>query len=148
LISAFGTGRLRKGVALLFTACVALSLGNHYFDRSYARDDVRAAANYLKGVQPVPQNVLVCVDYLQTSLRYYYDGPARILPLRVRANQSAEEALLPFQGELDSPFALVYGRADHGDPQRILPTWLKQRYRLRDEQAWTGVRFYLFEGRK
>jgi hypothetical protein len=148
LISAFGTGRLRKGVALLFCTGVALSLGNQYFDRSYARDDVRAAANYLKALQPAPQNVLVCVDYLQISLGYYYDGPARILPLRVGANQSAEDALRPFQKELADgrPFGVVYGRPDHGDPRRLLLAWLKQRYRLKDEQGWTGVRFYLFEG--
>jgi hypothetical protein len=147
LLSALGVGRLRKAVALLFCAGVALSLGNHYFDRRYARDDVRAAANYLKAAQPAPVVVLVCVDYLQTSLRYYYDGSAPLLPLRVAANQSAEEALRPFQGELDAgrPFGLVYGRPDHGDPRRLLPAWLKERYRLRDEQVWTGVRFYLFE---
>ena len=146
LLSAAEPGRGRKLLALAFAGCVGLSLANHYFAPRYGRDEVRAAARFIQSLQPPPGNLIVCADYMKLSVAYYYSGPAKILPLKV-TGATVEAALEPLAKELAAggAFGLVYTRPDHGDPQRVLPAWLKAHYQLKLEKSWTGVAFYLFE---
>lgn len=136
----------RKIIALAFAGCVGLSLANHFFDPRYARDDVRAAARFIQSLQPPPRNLIVCADYMELVLKHYYPGPAKLLPLKV-SGAPVETALEPIAKALTDggTFGLVYTRPDHGDPQRLLPAWLKQHYQMKMEKSWTGVAFYIFD---
>jgi uncharacterized membrane protein len=142
-----GTGR--KILAAVFAACVVTSLANNFFNPQYAREDIRSAGRFLESLQPPPGNLVVCADFMKVPLQYYYDGPAQILPLSVR-RQPVEEALKPFALALNGqvPFGLVYARRDYGDPQGVLPAWLKQHYHLELEKKWSGVTLYLFDAGK
>lgn len=133
-----GTGR--KILAVAFAGCIGVSLANNFFNPRYARDDIRSAASFIKSLNPPPQNVIICADFMELSLRHYYDGPARILPLSV-PRPPVEEALKPFVQALDGTgsIGLVYARPDYGDPQGVLPEWLKEHYHLKLEKKWNGV---------
>jgi 4-amino-4-deoxy-L-arabinose transferase-like glycosyltransferase len=139
----------KKACAFLFVGCIGVSLANNYFNPRYARDDIRSAARFLLSLETAPRTIFVCAEFVAPTLRYYYDGPARIMPLDV-VGVSVEEALKPFAEELAEGriVALVYTRPDHGDPQGILPTWFKQSYQLQLEKAWTGVALYVFDTRR
>ncbi len=146
-VQGFKVQTMARGIlTLAFAGCVGLSLANHYFAPRYGRDEIRAAANFIQSLQPPPGNLLVCADYMKLSIAYYYSGPAKILPLKI-SGPTVETAVEPLVKELASggTFGLVYTRPDHGDPQRVLPAWLKAHYQLKLEKSWTGVTFYLFE---
>jgi hypothetical protein len=139
----------KKACAFLFVGCIGVSLANNYFNPRYARDDIRSAARFLLSLEPAPRIIFVCAEFVAPTLRYYYDRSARIVPLEL-VGASVEESLKPFAEELAEGgiVALVYTRPDHGDPQRLFPTWFKQRYQLQLEKAWTGVALYVFDTRR
>lgn len=146
LLSALEKKGWRTGCVALFLGCVGISLFNHFFVAKYARDDVRSAVRFVERLTPTPRLLIVCADFMERSVRYYYRGAARVVPLETRS-RSVEQAFEPLNRELDEAktFGLLYTRPDHGDPQGILPDWLAQHYRLKRQQSWTGVVFYLFE---
>jgi 4-amino-4-deoxy-L-arabinose transferase-like glycosyltransferase len=134
----------KKGFALLFVCCIVLSLANNYFSPSYARDDIRSSARFLRDLEPAPSKIFVCAEFVAPTLEYYYDGPTEIVPLEL-AGGSVEKALHPFAAQLSQgeTIALVYTRPDHGDPHGLLPAWLMKHYRLELEETWTGVTVYI-----
>jgi 4-amino-4-deoxy-L-arabinose transferase-like glycosyltransferase len=142
-------GKGRKILAAVFAALVGISLANNFFNPQYAREDIRSAARFLESLQSPPSNLVVCADFMKVPLQHYYDGPAQILPLSIQ-RQPVEEALKPFASALNEQglFGLVYARPDYGDPQGVLPAWLKQHYHLELEKKWTGVTVYLFDAEK
>ncbi|MEO6036220.1 MAG: glycosyltransferase family 39 protein [Verrucomicrobiota bacterium] len=149
LFWAMERGLWRKALALLFIGGIGTSLANHFFNPKYARDDMRSAARFIQSLEPTPRHLIVCADFMQMSLHYYYDGSANLFPVKIRAG-NIEELFKPFESELveGETFGLVYSRPDHGDPQGILPAWLSQRYTLISQKTWTGVTFYLYGARK
>lgn len=136
----------KKACAFLFVGCIGVSLTNNYFNPRYARDDIRSAARFLLTLEPAPRTIFVCTEFVAPTLRYYYDGSARIVPLEL-VGTSVEQVLKPFAEELSKreTNALVYTRADHGDPQGLLPAWLRQHCEVRLEKIWTGVTLYVFD---
>lgn len=139
----------RKALALLFVGCIAASLANLFFNPKYARDDMRSAARYLQSLETPPEHLIVCAGFMELSLRYYYDGPAKIFALNVRG-AAVEKLFQPIASELadGQEFGLIYARPDHGDPNGVLPAWLLERYEFKARKSWTGVTLYLFGARQ
>jgi hypothetical protein len=139
----------KRACAFLFVGCIGVSLANNYFNPKYARDDVRSAARFLASLEPAPRTIFVCAEFVAPTLRYYYEGSARIVPLEV-VGASVEEALKAFAEELAKGgiVALVYTRPDHGDPQSLLSTWVQESHQLQQEKAWTGVTLYILDTRR
>ncbi len=143
----FSKGGWRWGWAAAFGCSVALSLGNHFFNPAHARDDLRAAAHFLRELQPQPQQVIVCADHLSDIFGYYLQVKIPLQPLKIPADTPAQESLETVWASLSNirRFALVYSRTDHGDPERRLPGLLEARYRLIEKRRWTGVDVYVFD---
>ncbi len=140
-------GALRKVPAVFLVLSFTISLANNYFNPAYAREDIRSAARFVEAQIPPPREVIVCADFMQAPWRYYYHGPAQIVPFSV-GGQPVEAALKPLAATLNGPaqFDLVYTRTDYGDPRELLPSWLQQHYRQAVEKKWTGVAVYCFDG--
>jgi 4-amino-4-deoxy-L-arabinose transferase-like glycosyltransferase len=136
------------GVSGLFLFAVGFSLRNQFFNPDYARDDLRAAARFLREMQPPPDQIIVCAGTLSEVFRHYYGPNGTVHPVMVESPASVNELLA---GITASPaaapsLALVYSRPDHGDPERILPGALENEHRLLDKRHWTGVDVYVFAG--
>jgi uncharacterized membrane protein len=146
VFGALEKGTWRKAAMLLFAGCIGTSLANNFFASKYARDDIRSAVRFVESLNPPPDAVIVCTNFMKRSVRYYYQGNVPLLPLDV-GSQPIEDVLQPFESELARARTLgvIYTRPDYGDPQRILPAWLAQHYHLKLQKTWTGVTFYLFD---
>jgi hypothetical protein len=139
----------RLALAGLFVLGIVVSLRNHFFNPHYARDDLRAAARFLRELQPQPERLLLCVGYLSNVFGYYYGAGASVEPVTLTGSTSDEEALKKVEESLAGAqrFALIYSRPDHGDPRRILPRVMESRNNLVEQRHWTGVDVYLFQQR-
>lgn len=140
-------GRWRAWLSLAFVIFVGISLGNHYFNPAYARDDLRSAANFVAGLRPAPENVLICGPHLADVFNHYFRRRLPVEPVSAPPRAEAERALQPLHERLSgvTRFALVYSRADHGDRDGVLPAALRSRYRLAEHRHWTGVDVFVFE---
>jgi predicted membrane-bound mannosyltransferase len=65
--------RTRKAVTVLVFATLFVSLGNYYFNGSYAKEDVRSAAVYVEKHAAVSDCVVV--PTVIEVFEYYFDGP-------------------------------------------------------------------------
>jgi len=146
-IAALKDGGWRWGLAGLFLIAVGISLGNHFFNPNYARDDLRAAARFLRELQPPPQRLLVCSGHLSDVFRHYYGTDTPLHPVRLMGDASTHELEPVLKSVANAErFALVYSRPDHGDLGRVLPAALQTHHRLIEKRRWTGVEVFVFEG--
>ncbi len=65
---------------ILILIATGWSLANHYFNDRYEKEDVRAAARYITGLEEPPQCVLV--PTVRDVFEHYYKGEAELLGLR------------------------------------------------------------------
>jgi uncharacterized membrane protein len=86
-------GWLSRVTAAAAVALAGLSLGQHYFDAAYGKEDSRAAARYI--VEHEAPGDSVVVIYAFRPFRYYFadtgDGKARLLHTHKRFLRSDEE---------------------------------------------------------
>jgi hypothetical protein len=138
----------RRWLALLYVITVGHSLTNHYFNREYARDDLRSAAAFVRELQPQPQQVVVCAPHLSDVFSYYLQYPLPLLPVGAPDKaDAAEPALQELHRKLAGlrRFVLIYSRPDHGDRAGILRKSLTERYRVAQHRHWTGVDAFVLE---
>jgi 4-amino-4-deoxy-L-arabinose transferase-like glycosyltransferase len=140
-------GGWKWGLVGLFVLGVSASLYNLFFNPEHARDDLRAAADFVRKLEPPPERLILCAGYLSDVFEYYYGRHVPLQTVMFMPNTSPEETLEPINQSLAKiqRFALIYSRPDHGDPQRVLPRALEARWRLADKRHWTGVDVYVFE---
>jgi hypothetical protein len=140
----------RRWLALLYFLTVSYSLANHYFNRDYARDDLRSAAAFVRELQPQPQQVIICAPHLSDIFSYYLQHPLPVMPIGApNPPEAAEPALQELHQKLAGlrRFVLVYSRPDHGDRAGILRKSLTERYSVAQHRHWTGVDAYVLEAR-
>jgi len=132
------------GVFLGVLGCMMLSLGNHYWNPHYDREDVRAAVNAIeRGAPGVP---VVVVGQIDAAVRWY----GRNLALEVMHQCDPEpNGYDPLQREaLDQASAIwiLSGRDWTGEAQRCL-TRLGQAYELAAHERFKGVELWRLERR-
>jgi uncharacterized membrane protein len=131
----------------VFAGFLALSLTNYYFVPEYGRDNVRIVAQYLMKSDDKVDLVFVCDLSDADTFRYYYRGSAPIIGLTFRSNVSEAEEWAEIESAsigFNHP-ALVYLRADHGDPKHRLPALFQNRFHLLEEKNWPGVTAYKYD---
>ena len=150
LAACFGSSenRWKWVLPVLYLLTIIHSLGNHYFNPHYTRDDLRAAARFIRELEPPAEGVVICAAHLADIFRYYSATTIPLEPLSLGTGVSVEDALAPIKQRVVgmNRFALVYSRPDHGDPEHVLPGAMQACYRLVERRHWTGVDVYLFEG--
>jgi hypothetical protein len=138
--------RWRSALGCLFALATSVSLGNHYFNPAYARDDLRSAATFIRGLAIKPEQIVVCAGHLAEVFSFYYRGESEIVPLTLDVPDEKDSRLEATLRRLTGVkhLVLVYSRPDHGDPERIVPTTLQARFHLLEHRHWTGVDVYEF----
>jgi hypothetical protein len=83
LVAGWSSGRLGRGAGLLALLLAAISLGNHYFNPAYAKEDSRAAALLVRENEE-PGDAVVVIYSFRPFRHYFSDtgpGQARLLHL-------------------------------------------------------------------
>ena len=150
LVLAAGINGLRKRsaqIALLMIILLAngYSLANYYFNRRYAREDARSAAQYLTSTAGAKDAILVVGS--QNSLRYYYKGNCPILfwGQDVIADRPAITKLL---SDLRPRYERVWFltiRPWEKDPKGKLKALLDWAYPLVQEKQFAGIGVYCYK---
>jgi hypothetical protein len=149
LILAAGIARFRRFwmQMILVTAILGsnvLSLAHYYFDPQYAREDARAAAQYLEAAVQ-PQDVILAVG-TTSPLKYYFRKDIPIVnlgSLRKSDRQIVAQRLREFSKEYNRLW-LVEMRVWQQDPMGEVKVVLDSRYTLVEEKQLPGVDIYVY----
>lgn len=148
LTAAAGIGSLRRPAGTLLCLALvifsALSLGAHYTNPRYWKEDVRAAAYYVQ-LHEEPGDV-VLVPVVRDVFNHYYDGTAeRILFYRGQAESdlAVRERMEAHVGEA-SRLWYVESRSWEVDPDGRIRAYLDARCERLDETGLTGVSVTLY----
>jgi hypothetical protein len=150
MILAVGIARFRRlWFQLILMAAVlgsnSLALANYYFDPQYAREDARAAAQYLEAVVQ-PQDVILAVG-TTTPLKFYFRKDIPIVTLgglRKSDRQMMAKRLQEFSKEY-SRLWLVEMRVWQHDPQGKVKAVLSDTYPLIEQKQLPGVSIYAYQ---
>src|SRR5690606_32328402 len=118
---------LAGGVATLMLA----ALWNLHHDPRYAKEDCRGVAALLAARAQPEDVVLVNAGYMGVAVRYYYPGPAPVVPIWYPDASTDEPGV---RAELDAAVRnrddvwLVLTRTFHGDRTGRLPALLAERF--------------------
>ncbi len=144
-VAAVGLGRRPfrfAGVAgLIWLALTVWSVGNYHGNDRYARDDIRAAAHWIRAHESEGESVLVPV--VSNVFGYYYEGTSRVRDFWDCPNvPDAETADRLIDERVDGATGawLVLSRSEALDPGHYLEPALIARGALIDDQVFPGVR--------
>jgi 4-amino-4-deoxy-L-arabinose transferase-like glycosyltransferase len=149
LILAAGIGRFRRPwlQMILMVAVLGsngLSLAHYYFDPQYAREDARAAAQYLEAAVQ-PQDVILAVG-TTTPLKYYFKKDIPIVNLGSLHKMDRDmlaNRLQEFSKEYDRLW-LVEMRIWQQDPKGKVRAVLGDIYPLLEQKQLPGVSIYAY----
>ena len=149
LVLAAGIARFRKpGVQMLLLGVVlavhGISLANYYFDPRYAREDTRAAGQFLESAAK-PGDAVLVVGTL-SSLPYYYKGNVPIVDFYSpeQAGQPLTERLGEVSANRDRIW-LVLIRPWQVDRAGKVKAALNVAYGLVEQQHFAGVDIYGYQ---
>jgi mannosyltransferase len=132
-------------MAVLFVNGVALA--QHYFNPWYAREDARAAAQYLQAAAR-PRDIIVAVGNT-TAFRYYYKGS---LPIVHWDNGRSDRAIIAanLQGLAinHDRLWLLQIRPWEGDPKRNVKSTLDQMVQITHANGFPGVDIFSYALKK
>jgi 4-amino-4-deoxy-L-arabinose transferase-like glycosyltransferase len=146
---AAGITSQRRAVRRLFAGLVVLtllvSLGNYFFNGTYARDNVRAAARFVAAHASDEDCVLA--PTVREVFTHYYHGPCPMyavytgpgMPLSRRAEQ-----LVPMFANCDRVW-YVRAREWATDPDGMILAALEGRYHEMERHDYEGVTLLLFQ---
>jgi hypothetical protein len=149
LILAAGIGRFRRPVVQIILLAVVMlvngfSLVHYYFDPQYAREDTRAAVQYLESVGQ-PGDIVLVVGAIE-PMRYYYRGNLPIVELgsphkidRVVAERWWE------RNKAYNRLWLVEIRSWQADPTGKVKAALNNTYNLAEHKQLPGVVIYAYQ---
>lgn len=118
--------RVAGGALLLVAVLSGWSIYNLAFDPRYAKEDCRALGALLAREARPGDLVVVSAEYMDSAVRYYYDGPAEVLGYETPAGADAQSRVTADMRRLagDRPHVwLVLSRAFDDSP-RTLPAAL------------------------
>ncbi|MCC6848697.1 MAG: glycosyltransferase family 39 protein [Deltaproteobacteria bacterium] len=130
VLVALGAYEVRRPlVAVLGAAAVALSLvsrANLAFDPRYAKEDCRGLAAALRAEATPEDLVLVNAPYMASAVRYYYPGPADVVPYPEHGEVERAQASMDLRALAAGRrnVWLVSTRSFHGDGAGIVPSAL------------------------
>lgn len=116
-----------------------LSLYNHYFDQRYAKEDVRAAAEYIES-EAEPEDVILIITVGQV-FDWYFDKDNRQVstlsnePLETLVDAAVQDANIVW---------VVESRPWQTDPRGIILQDFEANYQLLEEKRFTGVTVYRY----
>ncbi|MFN8454367.1 MAG: glycosyltransferase family 39 protein [Anaerolineae bacterium] len=120
-----------------------LSLYHYYFNPAFARDNYRAAANFIKAVSGPDDAVILNAEGQQEVFNYYYTQngtPAALvypLPRRRPLDEAATVAELEKITDQAHNIYAVYWATQQADPQGLIENWLDSHlYKATDQ--WYG----------
>ncbi len=141
-------GRWRVVSALLITGMMLWSLGNDFWNPRYAKEDVRAAAEFLSRNNPEGEPVLVPV--VTAVFDFYYEGSGTLLDTYHVPPLDGPEAASQFMSTrmqgLDAAW-IVCARYWEFDPEDFLPAVLSHAGTLLLEFKAPGVKVYHWQRR-
>ncbi len=131
------------GIALGLVATVSMaSLYNLATDPRYAKEDCRAAADFLAGEARAGDLVIVSARYMETAVRHYYAGAAAVIGYDPPAGADAGARAAAELADLVDGHPrvwLVRARAFHGDRDGLVPAALATLLEAGAVQAFPGV---------
>ena len=135
--------RARVAAGLAVAALWLFSLGRHYFDPSYAKEDYRAAAVLVRE-RGVPGEILLAVNS-EDPMSYYYRGP---LPQKPMWLGFAARPQAQLEGKIEQALEgvpgawVVLSRPEDLDPGDRFARTLEERYPAAERWALNGVRVW------
>ncbi|MDR0534288.1 MAG: glycosyltransferase family 39 protein [Verrucomicrobiales bacterium] len=140
-----GSAKFSKLAILPCLLFMLYATANGLNNPAYFRDDIRAATNHTGKILPHPPAAIICAAHLESVCRYYAPEMT-FLPLSVSGNQITNDVanMVDAFASEHPKFALIYSRPDHGDPTGALLTFLEKKYRLVEQNKWTGVKVFIF----
>ncbi|NJN93839.1 MAG: hypothetical protein HC875_06985 [Anaerolineales bacterium] len=136
------------GGALLSTlvAASALSLYHYFADPTYARDNYRGLANFIKAVGGPDDAVILNAEGQQDVFNYYFlntstpEAPVYPLPRRRPLDEAATLAeLQTIAGQANKIYA-VYWATQQADPNGLIESWLNTHLFKATDQWYGNVR--------
>jgi mannosyltransferase len=152
LVLAAGIVRFGKfGVQISLLGAVLIvhgvALANYYFEPRYAREDTRAAANFLESATK-PRDLILVVGTVG-SLPYYYRGNPPLVNARLlKGSDHALATRLRELTENRSRIWLVQIRPWQTDRSGKIKAALDGGYRFLDRRHFPGVDLYLYQSDK
>ena len=136
----FQPSNLYTATTLIFVTLAAVpGLHNYYHDPTYARDDYRGMARYIKAVARDGDAILLNAPNQWEVFTYYYGGDVDVYPLphsRPLDEAATAAELAGIVAKHRRVFALYWGVAE-ADPARFVESWLEERTH-RAADSWHG----------
>ncbi len=146
-ISRLTLGYLAGGAVLILLATgSAMSLYSYYTDPTYARDNYRTIANFIKAVSGPEDAVILNAEGQQDVFNYYYAGnitsaaPIFPLPRRRPLNETATLAELQDIADQAHKIYAVYWATQQADPNGLIESWLDTHLFKATDQWYGNVR--------
>jgi uncharacterized membrane protein len=134
-----------QATVLATVLCVnGLSLANYYFNPRYAKEDARAAAQYLESVGDVGDIILVVGN--TAALKHYYKGELPIVAWdrSTTRDQAAIVGYLKTLGNEHKRLWIVTNRPWETDPKGHVQTTLSQWHHITRSKEFAGVEIYSY----
>jgi mannosyltransferase len=121
-----------------------LSLANHYFNPRYAKEDTRAAAQYLESAGDVGDIILVVGN--TAALEHYYKGELPIVAWdgSITRDQAAIIGYLKALSDRHNRLWIVTNRPWETDPKGQVQTTLSQWRHITRSKEFAGVEIYSY----
>jgi uncharacterized membrane protein len=134
---------MQKAVMVAVLAVHGIALANYYFNPVYAREDTRAATQYLES-EVGPRDVVLGVGNV-TGLKYYSGGnlPSARLRKQPKSNSSMVDQVLQLSKNHDRLW-LVEIRPWQQDPTGKVKAALNVAYDLIEQKQFPGVDIYCY----
>ena len=147
LLAAGIIGLKKRAVQMLLLGAVltvhGVALANYYFEPRYAREDTRAAADYLETAAG-PRDVFLIVG-TESSLPHYYKGNLPLVDFRTLqpAEQPLKEKLRKLSTNHDRIW-LVQIRPWQVDRSGTIKAELDSTYQIAEQQHFSGIDIYSY----
>ncbi len=147
LLAAGIIGLKKRAVQMLLLGAVltvhGVALANYYFEPRYAREDTRAAADYLETAAG-PRDVFLIVG-TESSLPHYYKGNLPLVDFRTLqpAEQPLKEKLRKLSTNHDRIW-LVQIRPWQVDRSGTIKAELDSTYQIVEQQHFSGIDIYSY----
>jgi len=136
-------GRWSPVMAVAMVVLSLWSVGNHYWNGRYSKEDIRGAVAWVQ--QHDNSDLPVLAPAVQGVWSFYASGGGELIPTyHHSALQDQAAATEFFENELAgrAEFLFVASREWYFDPHGVLPVVLARRGHLELEKEWPGVRVY------
>jgi uncharacterized membrane protein len=135
-------GAARLGLAAAVAGLWALSLGHHYFDPRFGKEDMRGAAAQI-AAHAVPGERIVAAN-CEDPLFYYYRGPVPVVTYWLGWSADPGRLASRFE-EIAGPAAAVWvveSRGEDLDPTGAFDRYLDTRYPGAERSRFEGVKVW------